>query len=310
MGSEYFTRSQFDLPPNPRLSLQEIEKLAHRVWEEDDSEALQLLQSQFFPLLCGIIKETEKNLCLGYEWREDPLDSSRMRRIPIPPWRHNLEIPDPKEAMKLLLEEFHWLLRKKWDPERGGFGPFLRKHGRRLLVESLHKAICKGAPELFQFDPHKRRALLRSGRLHVYIIPESDLEGWDLPEPLHESTLDTTDTDPLRTLAWFSNQRPDFLDWHEICTPNEFEVVVEWLETHDPEETARRLQERGRPIKPETVRRVLRRVTRRGRQRLMPLRPARKVEGHGIYARPTQERVRLRNLLRRTLGADGDFADL
>ena len=80
----HFERREFDLPPSPNLTEEEIEALARKVHEEDDPEALRLLQSQFFEFLCGIVWEAEEDLCLGTELHEDELDPSRTGLVPIP----------------------------------------------------------------------------------------------------------------------------------------------------------------------------------------------------------------------------------
>jgi len=311
----HLERWEFDLPQNPDLTEEEIEALARKVHEEDDPEALRLLQSQFFGFLCGIVWEAEEDLCLGTELHEDELDPSRTGLVSIPPWRHNLEVPGPDAAMELLLKESHRQLLFKFDPDKGPFQPWLFKYGRRNLIGELHKAVARGNPGALEWDGHARRARLRHERISTFSVSIEELEEhWDLEQPAHHAeAVSTTDAEGeiemLLMLLEYSHCRPDVVPWQRIASDGEFEVVVEYVLAKDAELAAERLQERGRRIKPETVRRISRRILGRAKRELEFLRPGRKVEGEGHYGKLAKERVRLRRKLQRWLNERAGGAD-
>jgi hypothetical protein len=306
----HFERWEFELPRNPDLTEEEVEVLARKVHEEDDPEALRLLQSQFFAFLCEIVWEVEEDLSLGTELREDDLDPSRTRSVPIPPWRHNSEIPGVDAAMDLLLGEFHRQLLFKFDPDKGPFKPWLFTYGRLNLLAELHKAIARGNPEAFEWDGHARRARLRHERISTFSVPVEELEEhWNLEQhAYHAKSTSTTEEEieRLLVLLWYSNRRPDAVPWQVVASEGELEVIIEYVLAKDAELAAERLQERGRRIKPETVKRIGRRVLSRAKRELEFLRPERKVEGEGQYGKSTGERVRLKRQLRRWLGEDAE----
>jgi len=305
----YLEPADLGLPSPPRLNREDIESLALRVHNNDDLEALAQLQTAFFPLLCSIVKRVERDLWLVEEIRESELDPARSVRARIPPWRYHPTLPGPREAVEYLLGEFHYLIRKRWDPKRGPFGAYIHRIGRRLLEESLHRELARGAPDAFRFDPHKRRAFLRRDRIFFISVPEENLEllGGRKPETY---TTDTSSSDPLRNLALASQEFPYFLDWTNIVRPGEFEIVIRYLEADgDPELAADLLRAHGRDIQPQTVERTKRRILERVRRLGSALRARRRVEGEGEHALTARERVKLRQLLRRSLGEDGDFAD-
>jgi len=309
----HFERREFDLPPSPNLTEEEIKALARKVHEEDDPEALRLLQSQFFEFLCGIVWEAEEDLCLGTELHEDELDPSRTGLVPIPPWRHNLEVPGPDAAMELLLREFHRQLLFRFDPGKGPFQPWLFKYGRRNLMAELHKTAARGNPEAFEWDGHARRAKLRHERISTFSVPIEELEEhWDLEQhTYHVKSASTTEEEieRLLMLLWYSNRRPDAVPWQVVASEGELEVIIEYVLAEDAELAAERLQERGRRIKPETVRRISRRILGRAKRELEFLRPGRKVEGEGHYGKLAKERVRLRRKLQRWLNERAGGAD-
>jgi len=302
--------SEFGLPSPPRLNREDIETLALRVHDDDDIEALAQLQTAFFPLLCSIVKRVERDLRLGEEIREDELDATRSVRILIPPWRYHPTLPGPREALEFLLGEFHLLIRKRWKPQRGPFSFFLHKFGRRLLEEALHRAIAQGAPDVFRFDSHKRRAFLRHERVFLVSVPEGDLEFLGECREPEMHTTDTASADPLRELALASQRYPDYVDWTAIVPAQDFQVIVKYLEADgDPELAADLLRNEGRDVQPQTVERTKRRILARVRRLGSILRSKRKVEGKGEYALTARERVKLRQLLQRSLGEDGDFTN-
>lgn len=204
---EFFARSLRETIRN-NLTFEQEDRLALRARNGDD-KALEELEARYFPLLCSIVSDVERNHPCG-EILIPAQNDEFTDQIVLTPWDVHPNIQSPQDAVRILLAEFRVLVTKRWDPRRGNFRGYIKRFGKRTLHHAILRELGRDHSR-FYYDSKKHR-LFVCYKIHQVDIEDDNLDyadakvGVEAVKAPYHTHKQTDRAELLRALAQWANR--------------------------------------------------------------------------------------------------------